>query len=178
MAHGISIEIPADWKILSIKERNLLGEIADTIIGSKVPSKETLVAASNRNLPIRGIARVSISDLEPGISQAGLVELESEGASALSWLSEVAERQLRSNSEASGVLKIVNVEPVRIGKWGNDRALVIVYSRRSASGGLMHVTQYRIPTSKHLIEFTLSYRLSEAEALEPIMRQIRESFRY
>ena len=83
-----------------------------------------------------------------------------------------------ANEFLATAIKVVSVDPTRIEPWGNDKALVISYTRRSPSGGLMGVTQYKILTTRRLVELTLTRRLSGQQDLTPTIEHIKKSFRY
>ena len=80
---------------------------------------------------------------------------------------------------ASGGPKIVEMQPVRVEKINNRRALVLPYIRTSAVGpSNWQVNQYKIPVSDKTIELTLSYRLSDANVWRPILERVKRSVRF
>jgi hypothetical protein len=169
--NGISIEIPYDWKILTGNEMALIAAAAGS--SAQNDSKTRLLAANTNTNPPTAIARLSRLPLEDGFSQAELDKLGFGFHDPLTQLSDATEESLKKQD-----IKIVHFDGISVGNWGNDRALVISYTRLSASGGEMSVKQYKIPTSNFIIELTLSYRESEAEKLRPIITYIRDSLKY
>lgn len=170
--NGISIEVPHDWKILTDDENAQIGSAARNT-GQNGKKIRLLAANTNTNPPI-AMARLSLIAVTDGFSQDELRNLDNHGLKDLIELSEATEEYLQKQ----GGFKIVQFDPIRIGDWGKDKALVIGYARLSVDGGKMTVRQYKIPTSHFILELTLSHRAENAEQLLPTITHIRDSLKY
>jgi hypothetical protein len=81
--------------------------------------------------------------------------------------------------ESPGGLKIVKMQPTHIEKFGDYNVLVMSYVRAGLNGpSPWQVTQYKIPVSDKLIEFTLSYRKSDSIVWIPILERVKRSLTF
>jgi hypothetical protein len=81
--------------------------------------------------------------------------------------------------EASGGPRIIEMQPVRIEKFNNYRALVMAYIRAGVNEpSPWQVTQYKIPVPNRLIEITLSHRQSDAIVWNPILERVKRSIKF
>lgn len=179
LSYGISLEIPAHWTVLSQDTRKNLGAASSAMmdnagIEGSSGQKQNLLAVNATPEPTGAMIRVSITS-PPDYTQADIAaatptDLKDVGAEMLKIF-----RQL----EASGGLKIIEMQPVRIEKFKNHLVLVMPYVRASKVGpSPWQVTQYKIPVSNRLIEITLSHRQSDAIVWSPILERVKRSVQF
>jgi len=180
LSHGISLEIPAHWTVLSADFRKNLAASSQAMqdnagIDSVPGHKKGLLAVNATPTPTGAMIRVSVS--EPAdYSQADLA----------TWtpanLKEIEIELLATfrKMEPSGGPRIIEMQAVRVEKFNNDhRALVIPYVRAGADGpSPWQVIQYKIPVANRLIEITLSHRQSDAMLWQPILERVKRSVQF
>jgi len=176
LAYGISIDVPSHWTVLSQDERRNLGAAGQAMadnagIEASNHGKETLLAVNAVPSPTGAMIRVSVTSsmdyTQTDLAGASPGDLEAINAEWLSILKKI---------EASGSLKVVEVQPVRIEEFNKYRALVMPYVRASSYGpSPWQVTQYKIPVHDRLIEITLSHRQSDAMIWRPILEKVKRS---
>lgn len=178
LEHGISIEIPSHWNVLGQDTRNNLraaGEAMTKNSNLEVPgSKESLLVAKATPEPTGAIVRISVRSPSPftgnnlaNTSETDMKNVQSENLNTFRIL------------EASGGPKILEMLPARVGRINKRPALIISYVRASPNEtSPWLVAQHQIPVSSHMIEFTLSYRQSDAIVWKPIMEYIKNSLRF
>ncbi len=180
LSYGISLEIPSHWEVLSQDAKQNLAAASESIeknigIVDDTEKKERLLAVSALPAPSGAKIRVSVtspSELTQNnlstVAESELNQLQPEFYSILNKMM------------ASSELKILEMKPPRIERFNDKLALVISYTRTDAYGSSSwQVTQYKIPISNHrLIEFTLSYRLSDAIVWKPILENIKHSIKF
>ena len=180
LSHGISIEIPGHWTVLSQDTRKNLAASSQAMqdnagIESTPGRKIGLLAVNATPSPTGAMIRVSVSELAD-FSQADLVtwtptDLKEIGAELLSTFRKI---------EPSGGPRIIEMQTIHVEKFNaNYRALVIPYVRAGASGpSPWQVTQYKIPVADRLVEITLSHRQSDAVLWRPILERVKRSVRF
>lgn len=178
LAHGISLEIPSHWKILSQDTRNNLEAAGAAMLSNSglesSGRKQNLLAVNAIPEPTGAMIRVSVTS-PPDYTQA---ELASTSPKELKEI----ERELVKlfkQMESSGGPKIIEMQTVRIVKVKEKYALVIPYVRSSLYGpSNWQVTQYKIPVSNKLIELTLSHRQSDSIVWKPILEKVLRSIQF
>lgn len=176
LSHGISVEIPSHWEILSQDAKQNLAAASESLIKngfavSDYGKKERLLAVSA--LPIPSGAKIRLSVITPPDFTEDNLRVTS--PSDLKQLHSNFYANLNSTMISSG-LKLLEMKPPRIESFNNNLALVIEYSRTDAYGASpWHVIQYKIPTSNKFVEFTLSYRLSDGVVWKPILENVKRS---
>jgi hypothetical protein len=179
LPHGISIEIPAHWTVLSQATRSNLKaheEATTEAAGIRDPErkKASLLALNSTPAPTGAMVRVSVSS-PPDFT---LNELKHITQSELNEMAGEMARLFRQ-LEASGGPKVLQTFPARSEMLGSRLALVIPYRRASQFGpSPWYVTQYKVPFQNHLVEITLSYRESDAPIWRPILEKVRQSTRF
>jgi hypothetical protein len=179
LAHGISLDVPSHWTVLSLENRKNLGAAGKAMTdnaGIEEPSgrKESLLAMNATPNPTGAMIRVSVTS-PPDYTQSDLAaatpaDLKEFGAEMLKMF-----RQL----EASCGPKIIEMQPVRIERLNNYRVLVMPYLRAGVNGpSPWQVSQYKIPVSNRLIEITLSHRQSDAIVWRPILERVKRSVKF
>lgn len=178
LSYGISLKIPAHWKVLSKDTMNNLGAASSAMMDNagieKPIGKQSLLAVNATPNPTGAMIRVSITS-PPEYTQANLAattatNLKDFGAEMLKKF-----RQL----EASGGPKIIEMQPIRIEKINGQLTLVMPYVRASNFGpSPWQVTQYKTPVSDRLIEVTISYRKSDAIIWRPILEHVHRSVKF
>jgi len=179
LAYGISLDVPSHWAVLSLEDRKNIGAAGQAMaenVGIEGPSgrKESLLAMNATPSPTGAMIRVSVTS-PPDLTQADLA------AATPSDLQEIGTEMLGifRQLETPGGLKIIKMQPVRIERINNYRALVISYIRAGATGPFpWQVTQYKIPVSNHLIEITLSHRKPDAVVWRPILERVKRSIKF
>ncbi len=179
LAHGISLDIPSHWTILSQDSRRNLsaaGQAMADNAGIEGPSgrKESLLAVNASPSPTGAMIRVSVTSpsdyTQADLASATPAELKELGVEMQSMFKKL---------EASGGPKIIEMQTFRIDKFDTYRVLVMPYIRASVNGpSPWQVTQYKIPVSTRLIEITLSYRQSDSIVWQPILERVRRSVQY
>lgn len=179
LTYGISLDVPSHWVLLNLESRKNLSAAGQAIIdnaGVEGPSgrKESLLAMNATPSPTGAMIRVSIT-FPPDYTQSDLALVTPED------LKEIGVEILKGfrTIEASGGVKIIEMQPVRIERFNGYRALVMPYVRAGVNGpSPWQVTQYKIPVSDRLIEITLSHRQSDAIVWRPIIERVRRSLRF
>jgi hypothetical protein len=175
LIHGISIDVPTHWRILSQATRKNINTAGQSMIDNSSlerPSgrKETLLAMNALPRPAGAMIRISVTS-PPDYTQDDL------NNTTKSELKEIGIEMLNMfrKLESSG-LKIIEMQPTRIEKFGDYSVLVMSYVRAGLNGpSPWQVTQYKIPVSDKLIELTLSYRKSDSIVWIPILERVKRS---
>lgn len=179
LAHGISLDVPSHWMVLSQETRKNLGAAGQAMIdnaGIEGPSgrKEPLLAMNATPNPTGAMIRVSVTSpseyTQSDLAAATPADLKEVGAEMLKMFRQI---------EASGGPKIVKMQPVRIERFNNYQMLVMPYIRAGVNEpSPWQVTQYKIPVSNRLIEITLSHRQSDAIVWHPILERVKRSVKF
>lgn len=179
LPYGISLEIPSHWMMLSEESRRNLSLASESILNQAgledaADKAERLLAVTSTPSP-PGV-KIRVSTTAPyqytqadfaAVSPADLNELRQEFYENLKKM------------EASGGIKVQEVEMPRVEVLNNQISLVLTYTRSDFYGpSSWQVTQYKVPVSGRLIEFTLSYRQSDAAIWKPIIENIKRSIRF
>jgi hypothetical protein len=177
LPNGVSIELPRGWTILHQDDKARSGDAADILLNEPTSGKFRLLAAAASSDPSLAFARITVTKPDPDMTQAALEEMDS-GTSAVLVFHNLRIALAVSKNKAKSDDQITEVDPLRIGYWGKDRALVLRYKRLSQSGHLLCIRQYLIPTTHLIIELTVAYRMSNESELLPTLDRIRDSLRY
>lgn len=179
LPYGVSIDVPSHWTVLSQDTHKNLGTAGESMVDNagvdkSSGRKEALLAVNATPNPTGAMIRVSIVS-PPDYTQADLAAATPKDLKAVA-----AElKKLFKKLEASGGPKVTEVQPARIEKVGNYRALIMSYVRADARGPAQwQVTQYKIPIANRLIEMTLSHRLSDAAVWQPILERVKRSLHF
>jgi len=175
LIHGISIDVPTHWRILSQATRlniNTAGQsmVDNASIERSNGRKKTLLAMNALPRPAGAMLRISVT-VPPDYTQDGLNSVTK------GELKEIETGLLKTfkKLESSG-LKIIKMQSTRIEEFGNYNALVVSYVRAGLNGpSPWQVTQYKIPVFDKLIELTLSYRKSDSIVWIPILERVKRS---
>jgi hypothetical protein len=179
LAHGLSVEVPSHWVVLSQANRSNLAAAGSAMMESvdQAPStakKETLLAVNALPDPTGAMVRLSVST-PPEYSQD---DLATATASDLKEM-EAGLLGLFRRLESAGGPKVIQMQSVRIETIRGLRALVMPYRRLSPTGpSPWQVVQYKIPMGNHLIELTLSHRESDAIVWRPILEKVKRSLQF
>jgi hypothetical protein len=179
LAHGISLEIPAQWSVQSPETRKDLETAREALSGKagiEKPrgKKEELLAVNATPAPAGAMIRLNVSS-PAEFTQADLA------ATGPEWLKALHSELLGTfqRLEAAGGPKILKVQTPRIERINDHLALVIPYLRAAAPGmPPWEVTQYKIPVAGRLLELTLSHRQTEATEWKPVLEQVSRSLRF
>jgi len=175
LIHGISIDVPTHWRILSQATRKNLNAAGQSMMDNSDIErsngrKKTLLAMNALPRPAGAMLRISVT-LPPDYTQDDLNSVTK------GELKEIETGLLKTfkKLESSG-LKIIKMQSTRIEEFGNYNALVMSYVRAGLNGpSPWQVTQYKIPVSDKLIELTLSYRESDSIVWTPILERVKRS---
>lgn len=179
LAHGISLEIPAQWSVQPPATRQDLETTRESLTGKagiEKPrgKKEELLAVNATPAPAGAMIKLNVSS-PADFTQADLAAAGPEGLKALRAELLVTFQKL----EAAGGPKILDVQTPRIERIHDHLALVIPYLRAGAPGmPPWEVSQYKIPVAGRLIELTLSHRQTEAAEWKPVLEQVSRSLRF
>lgn len=176
--HGISVDIPSHWLILSSDIKKNVTTAADAMLSNadiepEEGVKKTLLAVNSTPNPTGAMIRVGI------LSHQYWTQAKLESASE-EELREVQTAMIDvfKRLEASGTKILIEMQPVRVEKLNGVNVLVTSYIRESKFGPPWQVTQYKIPVKNRLIEFTLSYRLADDIIWKPILEYVKRSIRF
>ncbi|HEX2828753.1 MAG TPA: hypothetical protein VHP37_20535 [Burkholderiales bacterium] len=179
LSHGISLEIPSHWTVLSSETRKNLSAVGQAIAensGTELPAgrKEPLLAVNAVPSPTGATIRVSVTS-PPDYTQADLA------ATKTAELKDLESEMLRTfrKMEAAGGPKIIQAQPFRIERFNNQLTLVMPYVRAGINGpSPWQVVQYKIPRPTYLLELTLSHRQSDAALWAPILERVKRSIQF
>lgn len=179
LSYGISLEIPSHWEVLSQDAKQNLAAASESMgknagVVDDNGKKERLLAVSALPMPSGAKIRLSVTS-PPEFTQDNL-----SATSALELNQLQSEFYTMFNKMmVSGGLKLLEMKPPRIERFNDKLALVLDYTRTDAYGSSpWQVIQYKIPVSDRLIEFTLSYRLSDAIVWKPILENVKHSIQF
>lgn len=178
-AHGISLDVPSHWTMLSLDARknlNAAGQAMTDNVGIEGPSgrKDALLAMNATPDPTGAMIRVSVTS-PPDYTQADLAAVTPADLKEAG----IEMRSMFKKLETSGGPKIIEMQPVRVEKVNNYRVLVVSYIRAGVNGpSPWQVTQYKIPVPNRLIEITLSHRQSNANVWRPILERVKRSVQF
>ncbi len=179
LAYGISLDAPSHWTLLSQDSRKNFRAASQAMnenAGVEVSGgrKESLLAMNATPNPTGAMIRVSVTS-PPDYTQNYLASVTPENLKEMT----VETLNIFRKLEASGGLKVIEMQPIRIEKVKNYRVLVIPYVRVGTNGASpWQVTQYKIPTSNRLIEITLSHRQSDDIVWRPILEKVKRSVQF
>jgi hypothetical protein len=179
LAHGISLEIPAQWDVQPPQTSKALEATREALTGkagveNPRGKKEELLAASATPAPAGATIRLNVSS-PASFSQADLATTGPEGLQALHAELLVTFQKV----EAAGGPKILDVQTPRLERINDHLALCIPYLRAGApEKPPWEVTQYKIPVAGRLIELTLSHQQTEAAKWKPVLEQVKRSLRF
>lgn len=179
LPYSISLDVPSHWTVLSVESRQNLGAAGQAMTdnaGIENPGwrKESLLAINSTPNPTGAMIRVSVMT-PPEYTQSDLAaatpgDLQEVGADMLKMFHQL---------DASGGPRIIEMQPLRIERINNSRALVIPYLRAGVNGpSPWEVTQYKIPLSSRILEITLSCRQSDAVVWRPILERVKRSVQF
>lgn len=169
----VQLELPQDWTIRSSAERQLVEELARSMVPNE-PMPVTELAASWPSTPA-AIARVSFDVLLSPVTQAEFTaQVERDRELALSNLQEwwVANSATLWSGLAKAGIREVGHAQVSIEEIGGKMAYVVHYGRTSAndSSKTMNVALYHVPMGSQRVNITLSYIEGNQTAQEAIAR--------
>lgn len=184
VGNKVSIEIPTNWKVLSLEQRKYLGATPNTLDNdsntSILPGHFASLAVNSIPYPPGAIIRVSIIVTDP-LTQSDFkqaVEIDPNGT--LSGLRSFFRQEmsvLATQMQKRGMLMIdkenVGIEPI-----GGMTAISLTYRRAPAPGtgnSPFQVTQYHVPLGSEKALITLSFRESEALIYSHIVQYVKNS---
>jgi len=179
LSYGISLEIPSHWEVLSQDAKQNLAAASESMgknagVVDDNGKKERLLAVSALPMPSGAKIRLSVTS-PPEFTQDNL---SATSASELNQLQSEFYAMFNEMMVSNG-LKVLEMKPPRIERFNDKLALVLDYTRTDAYGSSpWQVIQYKIPMSDKLIEFTLSYRLSDAIIWKPILENVKRSVQF
>lgn len=181
LPYGISLDVPSHWTVISMAERKNLAATSQAMMdnaGLESPSgdKESLLAMNATPSPTGAMIRVSVTTPAP-YGQEDVAALASSPAE-LEFVG-VEMFKMMKQLEGQGAPKFLEMQDVRVESLNNHGALVLPYVRADKFGpSPWQVTQYKIPVANHLIEITLSHRLSDAAQWKPILDRVKNSIQF
>lgn len=165
----VQLEIPSDWAISDAEQRKRVKELGEKLVG--IPTLHTAsLAAQSYPAPSRTLVRVSFIPMEPPITQADVrQEVQANKQQVLRDLAETWREEsptIWAGLAKNGVKEVGRpsfaVEPI-----GGQTALIISYGRTSTANPAetMRVTQYHVPLGADKALITLSYIVSDPQAV-------------
>jgi hypothetical protein len=180
LKEGISIEVPRHWLVHSDAEKKnfaAAGEASTRGAGNNYDTEEDssrLLAVSA--LPMPSSAKIRITVVRP---------LRFTGADLMAATAkDLKESQAELATEMSQAMKatggqLLDLKVPRVETIGGQSALLIEYRRTDLrTPSPWTVRRYRIPVGDKLIEFTTSYRESDAPIFKPILDHTKHSLRF
>ena len=180
LAHGISLEIPAHWKVLSQASRQNTDAAAEAVvrgsgIGQRDGRNETILAVKAVPDPTGAMIRLNVMTGVP-VGQAQITSMTEQDLSNL----QAQTYSMFKKMEPNGGPRVTRMGTFHLERInGKFMALVMPYERVDAIGP-WQVLQYKIPTGDRLIELTMSYRENKDESLawKTILQYVRQSMRF
>lgn len=165
---GISVSIPAHWKILSQDDDlNIQARVqAQGVPPSSVGRKTLLLVNSSPEPSAAHVRLIRIPETE--LSKATLLSVAADDEALKAMAA--AFQQSWNASSSTGGLSVVNMRPLRVEKLAGQAAIHLSYDRTGLNGdGNWRVDQFKIPTEGHLVTYTVSYRLSQEQMYKPML---------
>ncbi len=180
LKEGISIEVPSHWLVHSDVEKKNFADTAEShmrdagIDSDTTENKSRLLAVSA--LPAPSGAKIRVNVIRPlGFSGA---ELRSMTAQDLKDIKADFSSGAAKSSSAIG-MELLSVETPKIVLINNSTAIMFEYRRSDLhEPSPWKVRVYRIPVGDKQIEFTLSFRESDAAIFKPIIEHTKQSLRF
>ena len=179
IGHGIKIDVPSHWGVLTDNSRKNVALAGDSIAEKAGLSqvgrmKETLLGVNATSSPTGAMIRVSYTTPADftaaelrSTSQAEFRELHQ---FMIGFFEKVA---------AEGGVKIIEVDVPTMIEFKGYPTLMGPYRRTSmVTGHPWRVVQYKIPVEGALIELTLSYREKDQFLWKPILEKVRDSIEF
>ncbi|WP_455233397.1 hypothetical protein [Geopseudomonas aromaticivorans] len=179
LEHGIELDLPAHWTVLSASTRKNLSAAGEAMAASAgiegLPEgKKTLLAVNATPSPTGAMIRVSVTVPAP-YTQADVAAVT---ADDLDFIRSELVKGFRQ-MEGSGGPRLISAAPVRRGMLGGYRSIEIPYVRAGLKDpGEWQVTQYKVPIDNRLVEITLSHRVSDAVVWKPILEHVKSSIQF
>lgn len=179
LPHGISIEVPAHWTVLSEATRANLSAVGQSVIelsGLETASETrvNLLAVNATPSPCGATIRVAYSS-PPTFTEEQIESIDKETLAMLGKMQGEVFRKL----EARGGPRLIGEPTAVIAKVGGIRSLGIEYLREDPSGrGPWRVTIFHTPVGKWGTSITVSYREREATMWYPIVFKSIMSVRF
>jgi hypothetical protein len=166
---GIAVSYPAHWGVLTREmDLNIRANAEARGTNPSPTGRRTLLLLNSTPEPHGAQLRLVVSPAEPDVTQENFLAMASDHA-VLGAITEQMLEQFRSG-EAQGGVRVVTMRPARVERLGDHAAMHLSYDRESMLGGSnWRVDQYQIPIGTSLLQFTISYRIEEAEMWAPIL---------
>lgn len=180
LKEGISIEVPRHWFVHSNAEKKNFAAAGEAALNSAgndydtVENSSRLLAVSSMPIPTGAKIRITVvrplrfttSDLRNATAK-DIKESQTELATELS----------QSMKAIGG--KLLDLKMPRIETVNGQTALLIEYRRTDLrTPSPWTVRRYRIPVGDKLIDFTISFRESDAIIYKPILDHTMQSLRF
>lgn len=180
LGEGISIEVPSHWFVHSDADKNNFAAAAEAssrmagIHNDNIEKKSRLLALSALPTPTGATIRVNV--IRP-LTFSGS-ELRAATAQDLKDMKDdFSAEMVKGMSEMGATL--FSMETPSVGLFNGRAAILFEYRRSDLNGpSPWTVKQYRIPAGDKLIEFTMSYRESDAFVWRPILEYSKQSLRF
>jgi hypothetical protein len=177
---GVSIEIPRHWLVHTVVERKnfaAAGEAISQAAGIEQDTKEfsiNLLAVSA--LPTPTGAKIRISVVRPLLFNGA--DLRAATAKDLQVIRSELSADMSKSMAAAG-FKFLSLKTPVVETINAQSALLIEYRRTDPrTSSTWTVMRYRIPIKNKLIEFSTSYRESDATIFKPILEHVKSSLKF
>ena len=180
LKEGISIEVPSHWLVHSDVEKKNFADTAEShmrdagIDYDATENKSRLLAVSA--LPAPSGAKIRVNVIRPPAFSGA--ELRSATAQDLKDIEADLSSGMAKNLSATGI-ELISVQTPKIVLINNYTAMLFEYRRSDlydTSPWIVRV--HYIPVEDKLIEFTLSFRESDAAIFKPIIERTKQSLRF
>ncbi len=180
LKEGISVETPSHWLVHDDSEKKNFAAASEGAARTAGVDYETnqnksrLIAISA--LPTPSGAKIRINLIRP--LPFSSVELRSTSAQDLRDVETEFSAGMAKSMTSMGA-KLLAVATPKIEMINGNPALLLEYRRSDLLGpSPWTVKQYKIPAGDKLIEFTVSYRESDASIWKPILEYVKQSLRF
>lgn len=178
---GVSIEVPSDWRVLTLEELARAARDARTLLPPGAPTGRPEIYASARLAPVSGAVISVAVQMPPTHSQKSLA---STSPSTLRATSDQLSRELKGKRSQSGIGTLLSdlTYEIRPAPGTNDRVLVTTYREeelsKRGSSLIWKTTHLHIPRGSDEVQVTLSYREADEMFWRPVMERATASLRY
>ncbi len=179
LQEGISIEVPRHWLVHSDLEKKNFAAAGEASMGAAGIKKDTTEKSTSvlavSALPMPTGAKIRITVVRP-LRFTG-ADLRAATAKDLKETHAELRTEMSKSLTATGG-QLLALDIPRIETLDSQSAFLIKY-RRTEGGSPTPwvVARYRIPVGDKLVEFTTSYRESDAIIFQPILENVKRSLK-
>lgn len=172
LPYGVSVEIPADWRILASDLCAAIEEISDAVLdlsGLELPEDTKVNLLRANSTPSTTYASIAVNVRSASLSPSDLMAASDEEIAALGPMMHDVMK-----CAYEGQMEILRFDGVRREIVSGHPALVIEYVRKGLEGPVVVQNTHLFVGPKE-ISLVLAYREAEASWWQPIVAYIRQS---